>query len=115
MSKKEVIDTSFEQIRKALKEVDQARMTDGISKDEKELLEISALALRKSERLLIKKEQKELASMLSAMEDELKALSKDMRTRVANMNKVSKGLDITEKILKEVLRVLKIVEKFINL
>lgn len=110
MTKKTNKYNSFEEIRKALSEIDELRANQSLTKDEIALLEGSALSLRELERLLINKEQKALASSIKVMEEELKTLTKSMRERVSKMNKASKALDITEKVIAEVLKVLKIID-----
>lgn len=104
-------DKNFKDIRQALSEIDAARCEPGLSDQERSLLEKSAVALRDAERFLIKKEQKELAASLGSMEKDLQALSKEIRTRVTKMNKVSKIADKVGKVLTKVVGILTAIGK----
>lgn len=102
----------FKEIRLLLKEVDDRRGEENLDDKEREALELSARALRDAERALIHKEQKEIARSLGTMEKELKALSKEIRERVTTMNQLPKFLDATEKVIQEIIKILKVVGKF---
>ncbi|MCK9625387.1 MAG: hypothetical protein M0R23_02850 [Bacteroidales bacterium] len=103
---------SLKEIQYAIKNVDEKRQAKDISEDERELMEMSAVALRNAERVAIAKLQKGIIKELEESTVELNKLSKTIRTRVSKMSKVPKALDKVETVIKEVVKILATVAKW---
>lgn len=71
------------------------------------------MALRDAERVAIARLQKGIIKDMEEITAPLNALSKEIRSRVKKMNKVPKGLDITGKIIKEAVRIIAGVGKWV--
>lgn len=97
---------TLEKVRKALLEVDHKRSAKDLDEDEREDLELSAVALRDAERLLISATQKSVVKDFESISDELKKMSVKIRDRVRRLNRTAKILDKAETILKDVLRII---------
>lgn len=93
-------------IRKAQADVDKQRLLPDLPSEDRELLDLSAVALRQAERQAITKLQKEIVQEMETATVPLNTLAKEIRERIKRINKVPKFLDATEKILKQVLQIL---------
>mgnify|MGYP006911568056 FL=1 len=103
---------SLQEIRVALRMADEKRLDLQLTQRQRELLELSALALRDAERLAIARLQKEVYKDMEQITARLNDLSKRIRTRVTRMNKVPKALDAIETVIKEVVKILVAVGKW---
>ena len=103
---------SLQEIRVALLMADEKRLDLQLTQRQRELLELSALALRDAERLAIARLQKEVYKDMEQIMARLNDLSKRIRTRVTRMNKVPKALDAIETVSKEVVKILVAVGKW---
>ena len=103
---------SLQEIRVALRMADEKRLDLQLTQRQRELLELSALALRDAERLAIARLQKEVYKDMEQITARLNDLSKRIRTRVTRMNKVPKALDAIESVVKEVVKILVAVGKW---
>ena len=103
---------SLQEIRVALRMADEKRLDLQLTQRQRELLELSALALRDAERLAIARLQKEVYKDMEQITARLNDLSKRIRTRVTRMNKVPKALDAIETVIKEVVKILMAVGKW---
>jgi len=103
---------SLQEIREALRMADEKRLDLQLTQRQRELLELSALALRDAERLAIARLQKEVYKDMEQIMARLNDLSKRIRTRVTRMNKVPKALDAIETVIKEVVKILVAVGKW---
>lgn len=103
---------SLQEIRVALRMADEKRLDLQLTQRQRELLELSALALRDAERLAIARLQKEVYKDMEQITARLNDLSKRIRTRVTRMNKVPKALDAIETVVKEVVKILVAVGKW---
>ena len=97
---------SLQEIRVALRMADEKRLDLQLTQRQRELLELSALALRDAERLAIARWQKEVYKDMEQIMARLNDLSKRIRSRVTRMNKVPKALDAIETVIKEVVKIL---------
>jgi hypothetical protein len=115
MSKK-IIETeeypTLKDIRQALTEVDINREDHTLSNEEREILELSAVALRDAERLLIAKLQKGVIKDMEALTLNINTLAKEIRSKVTEMNKTPKAIDKIESVIKVVVRILNTVAKW---
>jgi len=103
---------SLQEIRVALRMADEKRLDLQLTQRQRELLELSARALRDAERLAIARLQKEVYKDMEQIMARLNDLSKRIRTRVTRMNKVPKALDAIETVIKEVVKILVAVGKW---
>ncbi len=103
---------SLQEIREALRMADEKRLDPELNQKQRELLEMSALALRDAERLAIARVQKKVYKDMEKLTATLNSLSRRIRTRVTRMNKVPKALDAIETVVKEVVKVLVAVGKW---
>ena len=109
MSEEEI---TLKEIREALRMADEKRLDPQLSQKQRELLELSALALRDAERLAIARLQKKVYKDMEQLTAALNSLSRRIRTRVTRMNKVPKALDAIETVIREVVKVLVAVGKW---
>ncbi len=103
---------ALKDLQQALKEVDARRTAADLSDDQRQLLELSAVALRNAERLAIAALQKKILKDMEAATAQVNALAKQIRARVTKMSKVPKALDKIETVVREVVRVLGAVGKW---
>ncbi len=103
---------TLKEIQEAIRQVDIQRSDRTLSKDQVELLEMSAVALRDAERLAIEKKQKTAVKSYEERVEALNLLSKQIRARVTKMNKLPKTLDKIESVIKTVVKILSAVAKW---
>ena len=100
-------------LRALIKEIDVMRRVQNMTGDEREALELSAVALRDAERVLIAKMQ---SQFIKDMEKETASLNEQARTiraRVTKMNKMpNKTLDNIQKIIKIAVKIVIAVAKW---
>jgi hypothetical protein len=99
-------------IRQALAEVDKKREEKSLSDEEREILELSAVALRHSERLLVARTQKEVIKDMETSTSSINALAKEIRSKVTEMNRVPKAIDRIESVIKVVVSIINAVAKW---
>ncbi len=105
--KTETDNQTLKEIQEALIKIDEQRLDPELSKKERELLELSALALRNAERLTIARLQTESYKEMEELTAELNRLSKQIRSRVTSINKLPHTLDKIETIIKLISRIIK--------
>jgi phosphate uptake regulator len=110
--KQDIPEQTLEDIRQALYDIDRQRLEQDLPPEERDTLELSAVALRDLERLLIAKKQKQLIKDQEALTEEITELSRIIRARVTRMNSVPKALESVEKIFKEIVLLLKAIGKW---
>ncbi len=96
---------ALEDIRRSLAEVDKKREDETLSKEECEILELSAVALRDSERLKIVRLQKSAITDMEASVSSINSLAKEIRAKVTRMNKTPKSIDKLESTIKVVVKI----------
>lgn len=114
MSRKVSENTSLEEIREKINRLDEERYSAEEGSETHRNIEKIILELRDAERSLIEREQKELAEKLTAFEDRVRNLSREMREKVKDQNEGHKAVDITEKVLSEALEIIRIIKDFIK-
>ena len=113
MSKsQETTERTLEDIRQALYGIDRQRLEQDLPPEERDMLELSAVALRDAERLLVAQKQKQLVQQQEALTEEITELARIIRARVTRMNQVPKAVEAVEKVLREVVVVLKALGKW---
>jgi len=103
---------TLEDIRQALYGIDRQRLEQDLPPEERDMLELSAVALRDAERLLVAQKQKQLVQQQEALTEEITELARIIRARVTRMNQVPKAVEAVEKVLREVVVVLKALGKW---
>ena len=103
---------TLEDIRQALYGIDRQRLEQDLPPEERDTLELSAVALRDAERLLVAQKQKQLVQQQEALTEEINELARIIRARVTRMNQVPKAVEAVEKVLREVVVVLKALGKW---
>lgn len=94
-------------IQQTLYDIDRRRLEQDLPADERDTLELSAVALRDVERLLIAQKQKQLVQQQEALTEEIMELARIIRARVTRMNQVPKALQSIETVLREATVLLK--------
>jgi len=97
---------TLKEIQEALIKIDEQRLDPELNKKERELLELSALALRNAERLTIANLQTKSYKEMEELTSELNRLSKQIRSRVTRMNKLPHTLDKIETLLKSIVKII---------
>ena len=103
---------TLKNLRASIKEIDTMRRVKDITDIEREALELTAVALRDAERLLIAKTQNQLIKDMQQQTDSLNEQAKVIRARVTKMNKMPKVLDNIETILKTATKILIAIAKW---
>ena len=103
---------TLKELRASLKEVDTLRSSKELADADREVLEITAIALRDAERIAISKMQKLLIKDMEAQTAELNAQAKEIRARVTRINKTAKVLDKIESAIKIAVKIVTAVAKW---
>jgi predicted ester cyclase len=83
-----------------------------LTEEQRDTLEMAAVAMRDAERIAIAKVQKQIVDNMAATTAELNGLSKLIRARVKKMNKFPKGVAKVETVLSEVVKILSAVAEW---
>lgn len=105
--KKEEICLRLEEIRTALAEADAERLSAGVSAQERELMEEACVTLREAERRAIVNAETGLVERFRESAGSVNLQAKKIRALVTKMNRIPKGLDATESVIKECVKVLR--------
>ena len=107
MKKKEEICLRLDQISSALAKADKERFSEGLQARERELMEQACVTLREAERKAIVNVETGLVERFQESAESVNLQAKKIRALVTKLNKIPKGLDITESVIKECVKVLK--------
>lgn len=105
--KKEENCLRLEEIRTALAKADAERLRAGVSAQERELMEEACVTLREAERRAIVNAETGLVERFRESAGSVNLQAKKIRALVTKMNKIPKGLDVTESVIKECVKVLR--------
>lgn len=105
--KKEENCLRLEEIQAALAKADAERLSAGVSAQERELMEEACVTLREAERRAIVNAETGLVERFRESAGSVNLQAKKIRALVTKMNKIPKGLDVTESVIKECVKVLK--------
>lgn len=105
--KKEENCLRLEEIRSALAKADAERLSAGVSAQERELMEEACVTLREAERRAIVNVETGLVERFRESAGSVNLQAKKIRALVTKLNKIPKGLDVTESVIKECVKVLK--------
>ncbi|HEX2920988.1 MAG TPA: hypothetical protein VHO50_07480 [Bacteroidales bacterium] len=103
---------SLADIRETLSQVDEKRKDASLSKEEREILELSAVALRDAERLAISRLQQVVVKEMEASTAAINKLAKQIRSKVTRMNKVPGAINKIEAVIKIAVAILSAVGKW---
>ncbi|MDR2038150.1 MAG: hypothetical protein LBQ60_09525 [Bacteroidales bacterium] len=103
---------TLKELRASMKDIDMKRRSEHLQDNEREVLEMAAVALRDAERLAIAKIQKQLIKDLQEQTARLNEQSKIIRAKVSAINKVPKVLDSIESAIKMAVKIITAVAKW---
>jgi hypothetical protein len=103
---------TLKELRASIKAIDIKRRGKNLSDSEREVLELTAVALRDAERVAIAKMQKQIIKDMEDKTASLNAQSKVIRAKVTKMNKVPKVLDTIESAIKVAVKIIAAVAKW---
>ena len=105
--KKEENCLRLEEIRSALAKADAERLRAGVSAQERELMEEACVTLREAERRAIVNAETGLVERFRESAGSVNLQAKRIRALVTKLNKIPKGLDTVEGVIKECVKVLR--------
>ena len=105
--KKEENCLRLEEIRTALAKADAERLSAGVSAQERELMEEACVTLREAERRAIVNAETGLVERFRESAGSVNLQAKRIRALVTKLNKIPKGLDTVESVIKECVKVLR--------
>ena len=105
--KKEENCLRLEEIRSALAKADAERLSAGVSAQERELMEEACVTLREAERRAIVNAETGLVERFRESAGSVNLQAKRIRALVTKLNKIPKGLDTVESVIKECVKVLR--------
>ena len=105
--KKEENCLRLEEIRTALAKADAERLRAGVSAQERELMEEACVTLREAERRAIVNAETGLVERFRESAGSVNLQAKRIRALVTKLNKIPKGLDTVEGVIKECVKVLR--------
>ena len=104
---------TLNELRASIKEIDVMRRVKEMTDDEREALELTAVALRDAERVLIAKLQSQFIKDMEKETTSLNEQARTIRARVTKMNKMSnKTLDSIQKVIKIAVKIVAAVAKW---
>ena len=103
---------TLKELRSSIKDIDTKLRVKNLSGEEREVLELTAVALRDAERVAISKIQKQLIKDMQEKTTSLNEQAKTIRVRVTKMNKVPKILDSIETAIKTAVKIIAAIAKW---
>ena len=104
---------TLKELRASIKEIDFMRRVKDITDAEREALELTAIALRDAERLLIAKMQNQFIKDMTKETAALTEQAKIIRARVTKINKMpNKVLDKIETVIKTAVKIVVAIAKW---
>ena len=103
---------TLKELRASLEEIDEKRRDKPLSDPEREVLELTAVALRDAERIAIAKIEKQIIQEMEEKTADLNAQAKVIRAKVTNMNQVPEVLNKIESIIKIAVKIVAAVAKW---
>ena len=103
---------TLKEIQASIKEIDQQRSYQTLTDAEREVLELTAVALRDAERVVISSIQKQVIKDMEAQTAALNEQAKVIRAKVTQINKVPKALDSIESAIKTAVKIVAAVAKW---
>ena len=103
---------TLKDLQASIKAIDVKRSGDDITDDEREVLELTAIALRDAERVAIATIQKQVIKNMEEKTAALNALAKVIRAKVTKTNKTPKVLDSIESVIKTAVKIVAAIAKW---
>jgi hypothetical protein len=103
---------TLKELQASIKEIDEKRNSNDIADAEREVLELTAVALRDAERIAIAAIQKQVIKNMEEKTAALNAQAKVIRAKVTKINKTPKALDSIESAIKTAVKVVAAVAKW---
>ena len=103
---------TLKDLRISIKDIDVKRRGKHISNAEREAMEMTAVALRDAERIAIAAIQKQFIKDIQERTVSLNEQAKKIRTKVAQMSKMPKGLNKIETAIKTAVKIIIAVAKW---
>ena len=104
--------STLKELRASIKDIDAKRRNKNLSDAEREVLELTAIALRDAERVAIAKIQKQFIKEMQERTASLNEQAKTIRAKVTKMNKMPKILNTIESVIKTAVKVIAAVAKW---
>ena len=103
---------TLKQLQESIKTIDKQRSSKDISDAEREVLELTAVALRDAERVAIAAIQKQVIKNMEEKTAALNAQAKEIRAKVSKINKMPKVLDSIESVVKTAVKIVAAIAKW---
>ena len=103
---------TLKELRASIKDIDAKRRGKNLSDSEREALDMTAIALRDAERIVIAKIQKQLLKDMQEQTAKLNEQAKAIRAKVTKMNRVPKVLDAIETTIKTAVKIVAAIAKW---
>ena len=103
---------TLKELRSSIKDIDTKRHDKHLSDEDREILEMTAIALRDAERIAIAKIQKQLIKDMQEQTASLNEQAKAIRLRVTKMNNVRKVIDAIETAIKTAVKIVAAIAKW---
>ncbi|MDR0796055.1 MAG: hypothetical protein LBE79_08425 [Tannerella sp.] len=103
---------TLKELQASILEIDNRRRSEDLTNAEREVLELTAVALRDAERIAIATLQKQLIKDMEAQTAALNARAKVIRAKVTQMNKTPKVLNSIELVIKIAVKIVAAVAKW---
>lgn len=103
---------TLKDLQVSIKEIDALRLSKNLTDSEREALDLTAVALRDSERKAIAIMQKQWIKDIEEQTATISAQARTIRARVTKMNKTSKILDQIESAIKTAVKIIAAIAKW---
>ena len=103
---------TLKELQASIKAIDEKRSSKDISDSEREVLELTAVALRDAERVAIAAIQKQVIKDMEEKTAALNAQAKVIRAKVTKINKTPKVLDSIESVIKTAVKIVAAIAKW---
>jgi len=103
---------TLKELQTSIKAIDEKRSSKELSDAEREVLELTAVALRDAERVAIAATQKQVIKDMEEKTAALNAQAKVIRAKVTKINKTPKVLDSIESVIKTAVKIVVAIAKW---
>jgi len=103
---------TLKELQALIKAIDEKRSSSEIADSEREVLELTAVALRDAERVAIAAIQKQVIKNMDEQTASLNAQAKVIRAKVTQINKTPKVLDSIESVIKTAVKIVAAIAKW---
>jgi len=103
---------TLKELQASIKAIDEQRSSKDITDSEREVLELTAVALRDAERIAIATIQKQLIKDMEAKTAALNAQARVIRAKVTKMNKTPKTINAITSVIKTAVKIVTAIAKW---